>query len=312
MRFAAPALLLLAACGAPPEGVRPGAPASETPLPFLSAAPPQEAPALPKLSPAAPPALMAGDLLEIRIYQQPDMDLTVRIPPSGAFSFPLVGGVDAAGRTAAAVEKTLRDKLEKDFLHEPSVTVTVKEYARRMVYVLGGVLKPDGYELRPAQRLTVLQLIATAGGYTDRAYKEYAQLVRRKENGEREVIRFSVADVEKAVARGRAEADLELSPDDLLVVPSAARVIYVLGQVNKPGSFELPSDTRFTVSMAISQAGSWTKFASIGRIQVLRQPPTGEPVKMIVNLDEIVNGRLDQDVELRPGDVVWVPERGLF
>jgi hypothetical protein len=64
--------------------------------------------------------------------------------------------------------------------------------------------------------------------------------------------------------------------------------------------------------MAVSQAGSWTKFAATGRIQVLRQPPTGESVKLTVNLDEVVGGKLDQDVELRPGDVVMVPQRSLF
>jgi polysaccharide export outer membrane protein len=158
----------------------------------------------------------------------------------------------------------------------------------------------------------VLQLISAAQGYTDRAYKEYSQLLRRKDNGERELVRFSLVEMERAVARGNVQADLELTPDDLLVIPSAARVVYVLGQVNKPGSFDLPADARLTVSMAVSQAGSWTKFASIGRIQILRQPPTGDPVKITVDLDMVVNGKLEQDIELLPGDVVWVPQRAIF
>ncbi len=191
------------------------------------------------------------------------------------------------------------------------MTVTVKEYAKRMVYILGGVQKPGGYEMSARHGMTLLQLVATAEGFTDRAYKEYAQVVRRRDR-EREVIRLSIVEVEKHVARGRPEADVELQPDDLVVVPSAARVVYVLGQVKSPGSFPLPVDTRVTVSMAISQAGSWTKFASTGRIQVLRQPPTGEPAKITVDLDEVMDGKLDKDVELQPGDIIWVPERGIF
>ena len=64
--------------------------------------------------------------------------------------------------------------------------------------------------------------------------------------------------------------------------------------------------------MAVSQAGSWTKYASISGIQVLRQSVTGDSVKFSVNLDAVVAGHLDQDLELQPGDVVMVPQRSLF
>jgi polysaccharide export outer membrane protein len=285
---------------------------TDAPERFLSAPPPAEPAALPKLAPPPPLTLIPGDLLRITVFRQKDLDLDVRVPEGGAFSYPLIGDVPAAGRAMKDVEREIRSRLEEKYLKRAGVTVTVMEYAKRFVYILGGVQKPFGYEFPLARRFTVLQLISTAGGYTDRAQKEYAQLIRRKESGEREILRFSVAEVERAVARGAVEADLELAPEDLLVIPTAARVIYVLGQVNKPGSFELPIDTRVTVSMAVSQAGSWTKFASIGRIQVLRQPPTGDPVKMTVDLDQIVNGRIDLDVELQAGDVVWVPQRTLF
>jgi len=158
----------------------------------------------------------------------------------------------------------------------------------------------------------VLQVIAAAGGFTDRAYKEYVQIVRRRGPAEREVICLSLVDVVKLIAKGQAEADLELWPDDLVVIPSAIRVAYVLGAVNKPGNIDVPNDARITVSMAVSQAGSYTKFASTGRVQVLRHTPGGEVKKLTVDLDAVLDGKLDQDVQLLPGDVVWVPERGIF
>ena len=269
-------------------------------------------PAFPKLPPATPLTLISGDLLHITVFRQKDLELEVRIPEGGSFAYPLIGDVQASRKSVKDVEGDLRKRLEEKYLYRAGVTVTVREYAVRSVYVMGGVQKPGGYELHPNRRLTVLQLISTAGGYTDRAQKEYGQLIRRKANEERELIRFSAADIERAVARGKVEADMELLPDDLVVIPSAARVVYVLGQVNKPGSFDLPADTRITVSMAVSQAGSWTKYASISSIQVLRQSPTGDPLKLSVNLDAVVGGKLDQDLELRPGDVVMVPQRALF
>jgi polysaccharide export outer membrane protein len=266
-----------------------------------------------KSLPRPEPLLLPGDVLSITVFRQPDLALLeVRIPQDGRITYPLIGPVEAAGRTQADLESQIRTRLEKDYLREASVTVTVKEYVKRRVYIVGGVTKPDGYEILPDARMTVLQVVAAAGGFTDRAYKEFVQIVRRRGPNEREVIKLSLVEVEKLIAKGQAEADLELWPDDLVVIPSAVRVAYVLGAVNKPGNIDVPNDSRVTVSMAVSSAGSYTKFASTGRVQVLRHLPTGEMKKFTVDLDAVLEGKMDEDVQLLPGDVVWVPERGIF
>jgi polysaccharide export outer membrane protein len=311
MKRLLPLVLCLAACGAPQDtGSR--KPTDPPVLPPFAPSGSTEPLVAVKSAPKPDPLLLAGDLLVISVFRQPDLLLEVRIPQDGRISFPLIGAVEAAGRTQADLEQTIRTKLEKDFLREASVSVTVKEFAKRRVYIVGGVVKPDGYELPPHSRITVLQVIAAAGGFTDRAYKEYVQIVRRRGPNEREVIRLSLVEVEKMIAKGQPEADLELWPDDLVVIPSAIRVAYVLGAVNKPGNIEVPNDARITVSMAVSQAGSYTKFAATGRVQVLRHSPTGEVRKMTVDLDAVLEGNLALDLQLLPGDVVWVPERGIF
>jgi len=305
-------LLLAAGCADSREPRAKSAPPEPPSIPnFVPPATAEPAVAI-KIVPRPDPLLLAGDLLTISVFRQPDLLLEVRIPQDGRISFPLIGAVDAAGHTQGDLENIIRQKLEKDYIREASVSVTVKEYAKRRVYVVGGVAKPDAYEVAPNSRITVLQVIAAAGGFTDRAYKEYVQIVRRRGPAEREVIRLSLVDVEKLIAKGQAEADLELWPDDLVVIPSAIRVAYVLGAVNKPGNIDVPNDARITVSMAVSQAGSYTKFASTGRVQVLRHTPGGEVKKLTVDLDAVLDGKLDQDVQLLPGDVVWVPERGIF
>jgi polysaccharide export outer membrane protein len=306
-------LALVSGCAAPDDGgSRKGA--QNPALSVQNFVPPASSePAAPvKSAPRPDPLLLAGDLLTISVFRQPDLLLEVRIPQDGRISFPLIGAVEAAGRTQAEIETTIRTRLEKDYIREASVSVTVKEYAKRRVYVVGGVTKPDGYEVAPHSRITVLQVIAAAGGFTDRAYKEYVQIVRRRGGSEREVIRLSLVEVEKMIAKGQPEADLELWPDDLVVIPSAIRVAYVLGAVTKPGNIEVPNDSRITVSMAVSQAGSYTKFAATGRVQVLRRTPTGDIRKIAVDLDAVLDGKLDLDIQLLPGDVVWVPERGIF
>lgn len=313
MRYAFAVLILAAGCAEPAGERRSSGPPPTPAVPaFMPSAQVNEPVVAVKSAPRPDPLLMAGDLLLISVFRQPDLLLEVRIPQNGRITFPLIGPVDAAGRTQADIETTIRTRLEKDYLREASVSVTVREYAKRKVYVVGGVVKPDGYEVAPDARMTVMQVIAAAGGFTDRAYKEFVQIVRRRGPVEREVIRLSLVDVEKMIAKGQAEADLELWPDDLVVIPSAIRVAYVLGAVNKPGNIDVPNNTRITVSMAVSQAGSYTKFASTGRVMVLRHMPDGQISKTPVDLDAVLDGKLEQDVELLPGDVVWVPERGIF
>ncbi|KAF0240388.1 MAG: polysaccharide export [Planctomycetota bacterium] len=293
----------------PGSGVQapPGVPRAPSVHPFGNA----PLPAGRLISPRAP-VLMPGDRLEITVYNEPDLKVAVRLPESGSFSFPLIGQVETIGYSPNNLEAAIRERLAKDYLHNPQVTVTVVEFAPRKVFILGGVQKPDGYVLPPSERITLLQLISVAGGITDKAYKEYVQVVRRSEKGAREVVQLSLVAVEQAIAQGHPEADIELQPDDLVMIPSAARVVYVLGAVKDPGWFEIPADTRMTASMAISRAGSYTKFASTGGIQVLRQTPEGVSKKLPVDLGDIVSGNLEADVVLEPGDVVWVPERKLF
>src|SRR5579864_2861341 len=174
MRNFWPLFLVLAACSG---GGGPNFQQPKVVQPFI---PPdfREHPATTKSGPRPAPLLMPGDLLHISVYRQPDLDLEVRILDTGMITYPLVGAVQAVGKPAAALEETLRQKLQKDFLENPSVTITVKEYAKRRVYVVGGVTKPDGYEIAPDGRMTVFQLVAAAGGFTDRAYKEYVQVIR--------------------------------------------------------------------------------------------------------------------------------------
>lgn len=303
-------LLLMAACGSsgnttPPE---PG-----PPPPFIPGVPEQTENPVKHVATLTPPEplLIPGDILSLSVFRQPDLALEARIANDGTIHCHLIGPVQAVGRTSAEVAVEIRERLEKDYLNNPSVSVTVKEFAQRQVFVLGAVQTPGGYDILPTGGMTLLQLVAAGGGYTDRAYKEYAQLVRIRGRQDREVLRLSLVDLERRVAQGKPEADLWLQPGDLLVIPSAARVVNILGEVAKPGQIAIHMDTRLTVMMAISQAGSYSRYAATGSVQIHRTTPDGKAEKLPVDLNDILSGK-SPDVELRPGDVVWVPERGIF
>lgn len=304
MKMLMPAFLVLAAgCSSAPP------PARKLPAPPPSAGRP--VPELPPNVPRPVLTLTAGDLVRIAVFQQPDLDLELRVPDNGVIRFPLIGPVQASGQSTSALEEMIRQKLAAEYLQSPSVSVTVKEYVKRRVFIVGGVARPDGYELAPAARMTVLQLVAAAGGLTDKAVRDAVQVIRRQPSGERMLMRLPLGEVEARMALGRGDADLELWPDDLVLVPISTRVAYVLGQVNRPGPVDLPPDRRFTVSMAVSFAGSFTKFAS-SSVQVLRRGEDGTARTIPADLDAVLEGRLEYDVEILPGDVIWVPQRGLF
>src|SRR5215831_20488948 len=144
MKKVLPLLVLLGACQTPENQPAKSIDPSSVPA-FVSPAPTEHVTPV-KSVPRPDPLLLAGDLLTITVFRQPDLHLEVRIPQDGKISFPLIGAVEAAGRTQADLETTIRTKLEKDFIREASVTVTVKEYAKRRVYIVGGVTKPDSYE----------------------------------------------------------------------------------------------------------------------------------------------------------------------
>src|SRR5262249_9127663 len=150
MRRLLPALLLLGACSTyrPAPAGRPRPLADPEPPPVVKNVPRPEL------------GLLPGDLVRISVHQQPGLDLGTRIPDNGLISYPLIGQVQAAGKSSPALEQAIRQKLAADYLQSPSVTVTVKEYVKRKVYIVGGITKPDGYELAPDTRITVLQLVA--------------------------------------------------------------------------------------------------------------------------------------------------------
>ena len=142
--------------------------------------------------------LAPGDELSVAVFDQPELSTASnRITSDGKLVMPLVGAVEATGKTPAQLTSVLTDKLRR-FLKHPSVTISVVEY--RLFYINGEVDKPGGYPYR--ENLTVNRAIALAGGYTDRAS-------RRKVS----VLSSTTEDKERKVG-----LDYIISPGDLIVV----------------------------------------------------------------------------------------------
>jgi polysaccharide export outer membrane protein len=151
------------------------------------------------------------DILDISVYQVPDLTKTVQVGENGSINLPLVGETSAAGKTAEELERDLASKLGAKYLQNPQVTVLIKEFNSSRVTISGAIKNPGVY---PFKGESLLQFVAIAGGFTPEASSMV--LVLRQDNGRRSAAKFDVADIE----RGRAK-DPTMQPGDVIVADSS-------------------------------------------------------------------------------------------
>jgi protein involved in polysaccharide export with SLBB domain len=122
--------------------------------------------------------LCPSDLVQVKVYQEDDLESKLRISRDGTTSFPLIGVINLQGKTVSQAAALIREELAKDYLVNPQVTVTVLEYAKRRFTVLGQVQRPGTYEIPNEESVVFLQAIAMAGGYTRLANRANVTVTR--------------------------------------------------------------------------------------------------------------------------------------
>lgn len=152
-----------------------------------------------------------SDLIEISVFQVPDLSKTVRVSAQGALTLPLVGRVEAGGLTAQELEALIAKKLSESYLQDPQVSVFIKEYISQRVTVEGSVNKPGVFPI--SGKTTLLQAIAMAGGLDKLADQNDIKLFRDRKDGTRETIPFDL----EPIRNGEAP-DPVLSTSDVVVV----------------------------------------------------------------------------------------------
>lgn len=152
-----------------------------------------------------------GDLLQIEVYDEPDMAKEVRVLTDAHISFPLIGSIQAGGLTVGELEAEITHRLAEKYIVDPQVTVFVKEFSS--VFVFGEVKNPGSFPI--FGKLTVFEAITLAGGFTEVANPSKVKVIRN-ENG-REV-RLTV-NIEKLTKQGDTSEDPELRANDRVIVP---------------------------------------------------------------------------------------------
>jgi len=157
--------------------------------------------------------LGAGDIFEVRVFQEPDLSGIFQVGPQGDIVFPLCRKVTVGGLTANATAEALRTCLADGFLRNPQVSVLVKEYNSKKVFVFGEVQKPGTFLFEDG--MSVVQAITLAGGFTKGASQNSTSLTRHV-GGEEVKVKVNVQDI----ALGKAPNVL-LEPGDIVYVPES-------------------------------------------------------------------------------------------
>lgn len=153
------------------------------------------------------------DLLAINVWKEPDISRSIPVRSDGRISLPLVGEVQAAGRTPAKLELEIANKL-KSYIAEPEVTVIVQQINSQKFNILGQVTKPGTYVITNSP--TVLDAIAMAGGFRDFAKQKSVYVLRQNPDGSQTRLAFNYREVIKGV---KIAQNVKLQARDTIVVP---------------------------------------------------------------------------------------------
>ena len=214
-----------------------------------------------------------GDVLRVAVYDNPDLSQEVTVEGDGAFSYPLIGRVQAVGLSVRQLESLLAKRFADGYLVSPQVGVTVMQHKSQQVYVMGAVSKPGPYPLqRPT---TLLEALSAAGGPTPEAgFEVILTHAVDKQSLPSGPAKASATNGQAALRvsldqlmAGGVPQRITLQDGDVIYVPAAA-FIYITGEIQRPGKYRLERDT--TIHKAVTLAGGFTKFAATKNMTVQR------------------------------------------
>jgi polysaccharide export outer membrane protein len=237
-----------------------------------------------------------GDLIQVDVMDTPEMQQQVRVTDDGTVPLAYIGSIHLAGQTPATASSIIQRALvDKKVMQKPQVTVRVQEYATQDVSVLGEVHTPGTYAITTPQ--TILKVLALAGGLMGSADRHVT--VKRHDSPE-QLTYYVSNDAQEALSDV-----VMVYPGDTVLV-SRAPVVYVMGDVNRPGAYAIvTNDARLSIMQAIAQAGSASKTSERSRVRLLRTTAQGQ-TELPVRLDAIEKGK-QPDIVLQPNDIIYVP-----
>jgi polysaccharide export outer membrane protein len=264
----------------------------------------------------------SGDLIgpddgvTIVVLESEEISKTWRVSSTGDLSLPLAGQIHAAGLTTQQLAEKLTASL-KQYIRNPQVTVFIAESRSRPVTIAGAVHRPGTYQVD--QGTTLLAVIQMANGLDSPGpdiivtrETKYGPLplagTRKDADGQHTSVQLTVKDVTDP---STPASSLQMQPHDVISVLAQRHMIYVLGEVNRPGAIELVTQNTLSLMQTLATAGGLTKVSSPHNARIMRQEDSGI-YKLVgtVDVKAVMTGKT-ADRLLTPGDILVVPSSAL-
>lgn len=246
--------------------------------------------------------LAAEDVIQIDVWGEPEMSrIQVQVTPDGKITVPFIGSINAEGKTQQElIDEIAQAYVDADILVSPKISIRLMVMHRPKVYVLGKVNRPGIVEFKEGD--TVMEAIAQAGSYREDALLTRATLTKRDSS-----IPPIEIDLKALFLDGDLSQNRKLEDGDTIHIPEdTVNKYYVLGEVMRPSMYVLRDNT--TVLSAVLTAGGPTPRGRMKHTMLIRGSAEN-PEKIPVNIAKLVDtGDVSEDIELKPGDVVYVPE----
>ncbi len=237
-----------------------------------------------------------GDLLQITVLDESDLSRKVRVRDSGEITLPFIGSVQIGGLNTAEASAAIAQKyIDGQFLKHPEVSVFVEEYATQSVSVLGQVVHPGPISISTDRSL--VDVISMSGGLTDVADRHITIERGGASHGLVEVFLSNRAE-------DAFNANVEVFPGDKILVPKAG-IVYVLGDVGRPGGYVMQNNSRMTVLEAVAMAAGVNRTASEAHARIIHNT-NGKFQERELPLKEIEAGTAPDEL-LEADDVIYIP-----
>jgi len=256
--------------------------------------------------PGSPESVMApalkigsGDLIEVTMFENPDLSGNFRVDERGDITIPLIGSLHVEGLTAGEAAQMIEKRYVEAEILQPSeshATVFIAEYATQGITVSGEVKAAGVY---PALGVRMLNdVITAAGGVTPAAAAKV--IITHKSDPNNQITLDYVPEALKPII-----PNVQIFPGDTVNVPRAG-IVYVVGNVNRPGGYILDGRNLLTVEEAMALAGNSGRAAAIKRAQLVRSLEDGRKEAITIPINLIYKGQAP-DVALKDGDILYVP-----
>jgi len=240
------------------------------------------------------------DVIEVKVYQDPNLYTKMTVTDDGRITMPLLGKVDVSGLTPTELETRIKTLLEAKYINKADVSVTVLEAGSKPISVIGAVTRPGRIGI--TGNITLIQAITQAGGLAN-GYGRTLYVLRTASNGLTEQIAIDIDDL---MVNGNPDLNLPLRANDVINVPIDSSInIYVLGEVMHPGSVQFRRSQTPTLLQALAAAGGPTDRAS--KKVILKRVVAGAEKTFRYDFKKIIDGRQD-DIVLQDGDRIVFAE----